>query len=506
MFWIARAVARAIAARLLASLPESAQSFPGVLDENTALQRAQTAPSPQPPLAVRRPGFCPGCPHNSSTVLPEDAFGATGIGCHGMVRFHSDRYPLPMFHMGAEGANWIGIAPFTETPHLFQNLGDGTYSHSGSLAIRAAVVAGVNITYKILYNDAVAMTGGQPVEGGLSVSRIVQQVRAEGASRVVVLSEDPGRFEGADALPANTELHARGELRRIQDELRIQRGVSVIIFDQVCAAEKRRRRKIGAYPEMSQRVFIHAEVCEGCGDCSVQSNCLAIQPLETELGRKRKIDQSACNGDISCLKGFCPSFVTVSGAKPRRAATVADESALREPPVPPLGTGFNLLITGVGGTGVVTVGAILGMAARLQGLGASLYDMTGLSQKGGAVFSHVRISAQADAVLAARIGPGESDVLLACDVIAAVHPEALGTVRTGHTFVVANTDITATADFQIRRDLAVPQVPLLDRLRRSPVPCCGCLRPAVSRQTSWAIPSRRTSSCWGLPGNAVMSH
>ena len=326
------------------------------------------------------------------------------------------------------------------------------------------MVAGVNITYKILYNDAVAMTGGQPVEGGLSVSRIVQQVRAEGASRVVVLSEDPGRFEGADALPANTELHARGELRRIQDELRIQRGVSVIIFDQVCAAEKRRRRKIGAFPEMSQRVFIHAEVCEGCGDCSVQSNCLAIQPLETELGRKRKIDQSACNGDISCLKGFCPSFVTVSGAKPRRAATVADESALREPPVPPLGTGFNLLITGVGGTGVVTVGAILGMAARLQGLGASLYDMTGLSQKGGAVFSHVRISAQADAVLAARIGPGESDVLLACDVIAAVHPEALGTVRTGHTFVVANTDITATADFQIRRDLAVPQVPLLDRL------------------------------------------
>ncbi len=460
-----RAVARAIAERLRASLPELAQSLPGVLDEITARQTAQAAPSPQPPPAVRRPGFCPGCPHNSSTVLPEDAFGATGIGCHGMVRFHSDRYPLPMFHMGAEGANWIGIAPFTETPHLFQNLGDGTYSHSGSLAIRAAVAAGVNITYKILYNDAVAMTGGQPVEGGLSVSRIVQQVRAEGASRVVVLSEDPQRFEGADALPANTELHVRDELRRIQDELRIQPGVSVIIFDQVCAAEKRRRRKIDAFPQMNQRVFINAEVCEGCGDCSVQSNCLAIQPLETELGRKRKIDQSACNGDISCLKGFCPSFVTVTGARPRRAAALADASALPEPQLPPLATSFNLLITGVGGTGVVTVGAILGMAARLQGLGASLYDMTGLSQKGGAVFSHVRIFAEADAVLPARIGPAESDVLLACDVIAAVHPEALSTVRTGHTFVVANSDIMATADFQIRRDLVVPQDRLLDRLR-----------------------------------------
>jgi indolepyruvate ferredoxin oxidoreductase len=459
-----RAVALAIAERFAASLPEVIHSLPALREKITALQAAQAASSPQPLLAARRPGFCPGCPHNSSTVLPEEAFGATGIGCHGMVRFHSDRYPLPMFHMGAEGANWIGIAPFTQTPHLFQNLGDGTYSHSGSLAIRAAVVAGVNITYKILYNDAVAMTGGQPVEGGLSVSRIVQQVRAEGASRVVVLSQDPERFAGADALPANTELHPREELRRIQEELRIQPGVSVIIFDQVCAAEKRRRRKIGAFPQITQRVFINAAVCEGCGDCSTQSNCLAIQPLETELGRKRKIDQSACNEDVSCLKGFCPSFVTVQGAKPRRAATRTEESVLPEPQVPALGTSFNLLITGVGGTGVVTIGAILGMAARLQGCGASLYDMTGLSQKGGAVFSHVRITPDAEAVLPARIGPGEADLLLACDVIAAVHPEAQSTVRSGHTFVVANTDVTATADFQIRRDMTLPQEAMLDRL------------------------------------------
>ena len=458
-------VAIAIAARLQVSFPGFAGSLPAVAEAIATLRATRSGIPTQPPAAVRRPGFCPGCPHNSSTVIPDGAFGATGIGCHGMVRFHSDRYPLPMGHMGAEGANWIGVAPFTDTTHIFQNLGDGTYSHSGSLAIRAAVVAGVNITYKILYNDAVAMTGGQPVEGGLSVSRIVQQVRAEGVARVVVLSEDPDRFERMDPLPSRTEVYARHELARIQQELRIQPGVSVIIFDQVCAAEKRRRRKINAYPDPDRRVFINAAVCEGCGDCSVQSNCLAIQPLETELGRKRRIDQSACNKDISCLKGFCPSFVIVKGARLRRAVPVeSDDSPLPEPTIPAIGAGFNMMITGIGGTGVVTVGAIVGMAARLQGFGASLYDMTGLSQKGGAVFSHVRLCAQADAVLPARIGPGESDVLLACDVIAAVHPEVTSTVRRGHTLIVANTDIMATADFQVQRDLTIPHARLLETL------------------------------------------
>jgi indolepyruvate ferredoxin oxidoreductase len=459
------AVAIAMAERLQVSLPGFPRSTPGMAEAITALRATFTGIPLQPPVAVRRPGFCPGCPHNSSTVIPEGAYGATGIGCHGMVRFHSDRYPLPMGHMGAEGANWIGAAPFSATTHIFQNLGDGTYSHSGSLAIRAAVVAGVNITYKILYNDAVAMTGGQPVEGGLPVSRIVQQVRGEGVSRVVVLSEDPGRFEHADPLPLNTELYLRDELDRIQQALRTQPGVSVIIFDQVCAAEKRRRRKLNAFPDPDRRVFINVDVCEGCGDCSVQSNCLAIQPLETEVGRKRRIDQSACNKDISCLKGFCPSFVTVEGARPRRAPAVdSADSSLPEPAVPLLGAGFNMMITGIGGTGVVTVGAIVGMAARLQGFGASLYDMTGLSQKGGAVFSHVRLSAQADAVLPARIGPGESDVLLACDVIAAVHPEVTSTVRRDHTLIVANTDIMATADFQVQRDLTVPHARLFETL------------------------------------------
>jgi len=389
-------VASVIAERLQASLPGVA----GLAEVMNNLSDRQSRDTPQPPAAVRRPGFCPGCPHNSSTVIPDGAFGATGIGCHGMVRFHSDRYPLPLGHMGAEGANWIGVAPFTTTRHIFQNLGDGTYSHSGSLAIRAAVVARVNITFKILYNDAVAMTGGQPVEGALSVSRIVQQVRAEGFARVAVVSEDPERFAQADPLPLQTEVYPRDELGRIQEALRLEPGVSVLIFDQVCAAEKRRRRKINAFPDPDRRVFINSEVCEGCGDCSVQSNCLAIQPLETELGRKRRIDQSACNKDISCLKGFCPSFVTVTGAKPHRASAIdSDASTLPEPRVPPLGSGFNMVITGVGGTGVVTVGAIVGMAARLQDLGASLYDMTGLSQKGGAVFSHVRLSADAHAVL-----------------------------------------------------------------------------------------------------------
>jgi indolepyruvate ferredoxin oxidoreductase len=458
-------VANVLVERLQVCLPGLSASEPLVVEAITALRAARTAIPLPPPAAIRRPGFCPGCPHNSSTVIPEGGIGATGIGCHGMVRFHSDRYPLPMGHMGAEGANWIGVAPFTTTSHIFQNLGDGTYSHSGSLAIRAAVIAGVNITYKILYNDAVAMTGGQPVEGGLSVSRIVQQVRAEGVSRVVVLSEDPARFASTDPLPPNTELYARDALGRIQQELRSHPGVSVIVFDQVCAAEKRRRRKIKTFPDPVRRVFINAEVCEGCGDCSVQSNCLAIQPLETELGRKRRIDQSACNKDISCLKGFCPSFVMVEGARPRRAvAGNADNSLLPEPDMPAIGSGFNMMITGIGGTGVVTIGAIVGMAARLQGLGASLYDMTGLSQKGGAVFSHVRISPRADEVLPARIGPGESDVLLACDVIAAVHPEVTSTVKRGHTLIVANTDIMATADFQLHRDLTVPQERLLETL------------------------------------------
>ena len=454
-------VAFALLQRLQVALPDALKALP----EAVSFALVQQAAAPAPP-AARRPGFCPGCPHNASTTLPTGAVGATGIGCHGMVRFHSDRYPLPMVHMGGEGANWIGAASYTDTPHIFQNLGDGTYSHSGSLAIRAAIAAGVTMTYKILVNDAVAMTGGQPVEGALTVARIVRQVTAEGASRVVVLAENPERFVGIEALPAGTELYGRDELARLQSELGRQSGVSVLIYDQVCAAEKRRRRKMQALADPPRRVFINADVCEGCGDCSLQSNCTAIQPLATELGRKRSIDQSACNKDYSCVKGFCPSFVIVEGARPRRRTHIQHDTELPEPNLPVFDRRFNLLVAGIGGTGVITIGALLGMAARIEGYGASLYDMTGLSQKGGAVFSHVRVLRALDEVAPARLGPSEADVVLACDLIAAVHPEVTQSIHRGHTAIFGNTDTAATADFQIRRDIEIPQARLLETLQK----------------------------------------
>jgi indolepyruvate ferredoxin oxidoreductase len=459
-------VAVALAERLQASFQDLLALAPAFAEAADSARSRLSSPKPTGPIVARRPAFCPGCPHNSSTKVPEGSFGATGIGCHGMVMFHPERNPVPMGHMGAEGANWIGLAPFTDTPHIFQNLGDGTYSHSGSLAIRAAVQAGVNITYKILLNDAVAMTGGQPVEGSLTADRVAHQVRAEGVARIALVSDQPERFAAPGLLPVGTELRHRDALGVVQEAFKSEPGVSVIVYDQTCAAEKRRRRKINAYPDPDKRIFINEAVCEGCGDCSVQSNCLAIQPLETELGRKRRIDQSTCNKDFSCIKGFCPSFVTVEGGKPRRAAPaeLAAGGDLTVPVLPALGDGFDLVIAGVGGTGVVTVSAILGMAARIEGLGVSLYDMTGLSQKGGQVFSHVRLRAAADAVVPARIGPAEANLVLACDLIAAVQGEALDTIQAGRTLVVANSDMTATADFQVRRDLVIPETGLISRL------------------------------------------
>ena len=459
-------VAAALVDRLRASIPEIETELPGFTAAAEMVRARLTRPSYDAPMVVRRPAFCPGCPHNTSTQVPEGSYGATGIGCHGMVLFHPERNPIPMGHMGAEGAHWIGLSPFTSTPHIFQNLGDGTYSHSGSLAVRAAIQARVNITYKILLNDAVAMTGGQPVEGELTARRVVEQVRAEGVSRIVVVSDQPERFAKIDPLPPGTELRHRDELNAVQEALRKEPGVSVIVYDQTCAAEKRRRRKINTYPDPDQRIFINALVCEGCGDCSVQSNCLAIQPLETELGRKRKIDQSACNKDFSCVKGFCPSFVTVEGGRPRRSAE-SDLSAvadLSEPALPAIGDGFDMLIAGIGGTGVLTLSAILGMAARIEGLSVSLYDMTGLSQKGGQVFSHVRLRSDPGAVVPARVGTAQADVVLAGDLIAAVQPEVLDTVAAGKTLIIGNSDTTATADFQTHRDLSIPQNALIARL------------------------------------------
>jgi indolepyruvate ferredoxin oxidoreductase len=458
-------VATAIAGRLFATFNTLADRFPEVSQRAQRALTPSTATTVSVPLGARRPAFCPGCPHNTSTVVPEGSFGGAGIGCHTMVLFHPDRHPLPVGHMGAEGAHWIGLSPFTETKHIFQNLGDGTYSHSGILAIRAAVLAKVNVTYKILLNDAVAMTGGQPVEGQLTAARVVQQVRAEGVGRIVIVTDQPENYADSDSLPSGTELKHRDELMQVQEALRQELGVTVIVYEQTCAAEKRRRRKINAYPDPGRRIFINSLVCEGCGDCSVQSNCLAIQPLETELGRKREIDQSACNKDFSCVKGFCPSFVTVKGGKIRRDEVRSlPSSSPPNPALPMIGEGFDLIIAGIGGTGVVTISAILGMAARIEGLGASLYDMTGLSQKGGQVFSHVRLRKDLNALVPVRVGLGEAHTILACDLVAAVQPEVLQTIAHDKTRIFGNLDTIATADFQTHRDLAISPEALIARL------------------------------------------
>jgi indolepyruvate ferredoxin oxidoreductase len=444
-------VARALAHRIERTLPDIASKVPRF---SAAVDALKTGEPQHPIIAARRPTFCAGCPHNTSTKVPEGSFAFTGIGCHGMALLDPQRRPLPMGHMGAEGANWIGLSRFTNTKHVFQNLGDGTYVHSGSLAIRAARAAGVNITFKILCNDAVAMTGGQPVEGAVTVADIARQVLAEGVRTVVVVSKDPQRFVGVDALPGEVELHHRDDLEQVQLRLREVQGVSVLIYDQVCAAEKRRRAKVNPPAQPRKSVFINPLVCEGCGDCSVQSSCVAIQPLETPYGRKRRIDQSACNEDLSCLAGFCPSFVVLEGARAKRQGSI---TALHDAPAPPTlpevsTSGWDMLIAGVGGTGVTTVAAILAMAARIEGLAASVYDMTGLSQKGGAVFSHVRFYRPDGEPPPARLGKGDADVVLACDLVAAVSPEAVNVITAKRTRVFVNTDVSETAAFISNRD------------------------------------------------------
>ena len=405
----------------------------------------------------RSPFFCSGCPHNTSTKVPEGSLAMAGIGCHGMALLVPERNTLPVPHMGAEGVPWTGMAPFTETPHIFQNLGDGTYVHSGSLGIRAAVQSGVNVTYKILYNDAVAMTGGQPVEGAPSVGVIARQLLDEGVRKTVVVSDDPGKFEGLSDLPAGVRVRHRDALDEVQRDLRLVPGVTAIVYEQTCAAEKRRRRKRGAFPDPQRRVFIDPLVCEGCGDCSTQANCVSIHPLETEFGRKRRIDQSSCNKDYSCLKGFCPSFVTVVGGGPRKpapAAVPADAfDSLPDPTLPAADPEWDVLIAGVGGTGVITVGAVLGMAAHIEGKGASVFDMTGLSQKNGAVYSHLKIAADPETQPAAGIGLGEADLLLGCDIVAATAPVAVRALEPGRTLAVLNTTVTPPPGFQLDTDM-----------------------------------------------------
>ncbi len=407
----------------------------------------------------RQPWFCAGCPHNTSTKVPEGSRALSGIGCHTMATW-MDRQTGPYTHMGGEGGTWIGQAPFTTTKHVFQNIGDGTYFHSGLLAIRAAIAAKVNVTYKILYNDAVALTGGQPLDGNLMPWHITQQLWSEGAGRIAVVSDEPEKYPDGIQWAPGVEIHHRAKLDALQREFREEQGVSVILYDQTCAAEKRRRRKRGEYPDPDRRVFINDAVCEGCGDCNKASNCVAVLPLETPLGRKRTIDQSSCNKDFSCLDGFCPSFVTVEGVTPRRAegtgAKVGDPAdGVPLPTLLAVRGNYNLLLTGIGGTGVVTAGALLGTAAHLDGLSCTVLDQTGLSQKNGAVMSHVRLSDDPEAAHATHIGTGMADAVLGFDMIVAAGAEAVATMDAERTRAVINDHLVPLAAFAENPDMPI---------------------------------------------------
>ncbi|MBM3405812.1 MAG: indolepyruvate ferredoxin oxidoreductase family protein [Betaproteobacteria bacterium] len=444
----------------------------------------------------RIPYFCSGCPHNTSTRVPEGSRANAGIGCHYMAQW-MDRSTASFTQMGGEGMTWVGQAPFSATPHVFQNIGDGTYFHSGSLAIRHAIATNTPITYKILFNDAVAMTGGQRHDGSLTPDRIVAQVLAEGVTRVVVVTDEPEKYP-AGYFPASVPVHHRDDLDRVQRELREFRGVSVLVYDQTCAAEKRRRRKRGAFPDPDKRAFINEAVCEGCGDCGVKSNCVSIEPVETEFGRKRAINQSSCNKDFSCVNGFCPSFVTLEGAKPKRgrASQVAPDAAQVALPgvtLPDIQGAWSLLVTGIGGTGVVTIGQILGMAAHLEGKGVTVLDMAGLAQKNGAVMSFVRIGADQQALHAPRIGLASADAVIGCDVVVTAGREAMQRVLSGRTRVAVNVASTPTADFTRNADWSFP----LNRMEQT-------IADAVGESNASFVDATRLAT--GLLGDAITAN
>jgi indolepyruvate ferredoxin oxidoreductase len=420
--------------------------------------------------ARRLPFFCSGCPHNTSTAVPEGSQAISGIGCHGMAIWAKPGTTLVGTQMGGEGMNWVGLHRFTKTKHMFQNLGDGTYYHSGLLAIRAAVASGANVTYKILYNDAVAMTGGQPVDGPISVGQIAHQVLSEGVKKVVLVTDDPSRYASGAGLPAGLPVVHRDQLDGVQRELREIPGATALIYEQTCAAEKRRRRKRGQFPDPDKRMFIHDAVCEGCGDCSTQSGCVSIEPKETALGRKRRINQSTCNKDYSCVKGFCPSFVTVYGGQPRRPQAVSVAAglfdALPVPAVAPLeADGYGVMIAGIGGTGVITVGAVLAMAAHLEGHAASAYDMTGLSQKNGAVFSHLRLAQRPEAIASQRLGLGDASLVLGFDMVSALSDEAYRTLSPERSRFLGNDRVQPTAMLNFNPDDRVDTAFLQRKIR-----------------------------------------
>ena len=472
-------IAKAIAARLLdpgkfgSRFELDADTRRAIEARLNIIENKERALEQPHATAVRTPTFCSGCPHNTSTHVPEGSRALAGIGCHYMATWMPERRTETFTQMGGEGVPWIGQAPFTDEKHIFANLGDGTYFHSGLLAIRAS--------YKILYNDVVAMTGGQPIDGTLTVPSIVASLKAEGARLVLVVTDEPEKYSNLSALglPSDLRVHHRDELDAIQREMREIAGCTILIYDQTCASEKRRRRKRivdgkPGFPDPARRVVINELVCEGCGDCSVQSSCVSVEPIETEFGRKRRINQSSCNKDYSCLKGFCPSFVTVEGGGLKKrsggAGAATEEAAWPELPEPeqvPIEQSGNrtygIMITGVGGTGVVTVGQILGMAAHLEGKGVSVLDMAGLAQKGGAVFSHVQIAHSHDSLYSTRIATGEADLLLGGDLVVSSGNEALSKMRPKVTRAVINSDISPTSDFLRDPDWQLPA----EELKRS---------------------------------------
>ncbi len=413
------------------------------------------------PAMDRTPYFCSGCPHNTGTRIPEGSRALAGIGCHFMAQW-MDRDTAGYTQMGGEGASWVGEAPFVKTPHVFQNIGDGTYYHSGLLAVRAAAASGVNVTYKILYNDAVAMTGGQHVDGPLTVPQITIQVHGEGAKKIAVVTDEPEKYPADAEWAPGVTIHHRDDYDQVQRAFREIPGMSVIVYDQTCAAEKRRRRKRNQYPDPAKRAFINELVCEGCGDCGVKSNCVSVLPLETEFGRKRVIDQSACNKDFSCVKGFCPSFVTVHGGGVRKGrSSPAGENvealfaAVPEPRLPSLEQPYGIMLTGVGGTGVVTIGAVVGMAAHLEGKGFGGMDMAGLAQKGGSVWSHLQVAAHPDDIKTVRLGSGGASLVLGCDLVVSASQKSMDTARAG-TRAVVNTHQQMTGTFTRNANVQFP--------------------------------------------------
>jgi indolepyruvate ferredoxin oxidoreductase len=462
-------VARVIAARIARFYKDA------VIEQRLSLyaHKEQIFSAPRN-ITHRTPHYCSGCPHSQSTRIPEGSRALGGIGCHFMGIWETgDRKVETVTQMGGEGATWVGQAPFTETQHVFQNLGDGTYFHSGLLAIRQAVAAEINITYKILFNDAVAMTGGQPVDGTLTVAQLIQQLRGEGVQRIALVSDDPKQHSGISKFDGYSLSH-RDDLIEIEEELREIKGTTILIFEQTCAAEKRRRRKKGLLEEAKERVFINPEVCEGCGDCIDESNCLSVVPLETELGRKRQIDQSACNKDYSCLRGFCPSFVTVTGTQASHSKVELESSGLAKLPTPQIAQvdeqPWNVVVTGVGGTGVLTIASVLAMAAHLEGKGCATMNQTGLAQKFGAVVSHVRIGKQQESIKAVRIAAGDADLLLGCDLIVAADDEAIAKLNKYRSYAIVNDFAAASGELIANPDAVLPRNSMKQLIESEAIP------------------------------------